>query len=390
MQGLAQPIVRWFLTTKKSKPIPVVSGKHTADKLYEDILQRNFKTVFIACGKTIRSRGMLDKLAENLNSNGIKAVFFSDVAPDPTIETVENGLLVFRKNKCDCIIAVGGGSVLDCAKIIGLRAANPQVSVRLMSLYVVPCKESVPIFAVPTTSGTGSEITFFSVITDEKRHKKLALLSDCYLPDKIVFDSELLKNVPKKPTIYAGLDALTHSIESYISTNRKTFAEDIVTAPEVCRNIFANLPVVAKEPKNERARLIMAESSYKAGINFRRTGVGYIHAIAHRLGEFYHIPHGLACAVVMPYVLESSLPQAGHRLKRLAVKSGIAASAEEFIERIRGLERALCIPEGFEELNEKDFPAMIRRIMAEAATQGCPKRLDGREIESILKRLNSS
>lgn len=387
MQGFAQPIVRWFLTTKHCKPIPVVSGKNTADDLYADILQRNLKTVFIATGKTIRNKGMLDGLVLNLNSNGIRAVFFSDIASDPTIGIVEKGLEIFRKNKCDCVIAVGGGSVLDCAKVIALRAANPHVSVRLMSLYVVPCRESVPFFAVPTTSGTGSEITFFSVITDEKHHQKLALLSDRYLPEKIVYDSALLINVPKKPSIYAGLDALTHSIEAFISTNRKTFPEDIVSAPEVCRNIFEYLPVAAREPENEKARLKMAESSYKAGICFRRTGVGYIHAIAHRLGEMYHIPHGLACAVVMPRVLESSLPQAERRLTLLAQKSGIADSAEEFIEKIRELERTLGVPEKFSELNEKDFPAMLRRIASEAATQGCPKRLSRKEVEAILKSL---
>lgn len=387
MQGFAQPVVRRFVKTMKSKPIPVVSGKHTADELYVDILQKGCKRVFIASGKTIRTKGMLDRLVENLDSNGIKAVFFSDISPDPTIDTVESGLEVFRKSKCDCVIAAGGGSVLDCAKVIALRAANPRVSVRMMSLYVVPCRRSVPIFAVPTTSGTGSEITFFSLITDQKRHKKLALLSDRYLPDKIVFDSALLKNVPKKPTIYAGLDALTHSIEAYISTNRKAFAEDIVSAPEVCKNIFAYLPVVAKDPKNEEARLVMAGSAYKAGINFRRTGVGFIHAIAHRLGETYHIPHGLACAVVMPHVLKISLPQAGHRLKKLAVKSGIADSAEDFIDRICELERALGIPEKLDEINEKDIPAMIRRVMSEAATQGCPKRLSRKEVEEILRSL---
>ena len=172
MQGFAQPVVRRFVKTMKSKPIPVVSGKHTADELYVDILQKGCKRVFIASGKTIRTKGMLDRLVENLDSNGIKAVFFSDISPDPTIDTVESGLEVFRKNKCDCVIAAGGGSVLDCAKVIALRAANPRVSVRMMSLYVVPCRRSVPIFAVPTTSGTGSEITFFSLITDQKRHKK--------------------------------------------------------------------------------------------------------------------------------------------------------------------------------------------------------------------------
>ncbi len=389
MSGFRQNVVRWFLTTKKTTSVPVESGRNTADNLYRDILEKGFRTVFIASGKTVRNRGMLDKLTENLSKNGIKSVFFSDIVPDPTIENVEKGLSLYRKNKCECVIAVGGGSVLDCAKVIALRAANPRVSVKMMSLYVVPCKKSAPIFAVPTTSGTGSEITFFSVITDAKNHKKLPLLSDKYLPEKIVFDSALLENVPQKPTVYAGLDALTHCIEAYISTNAKTFAEDLITAPEVCRDIFDYLPAAAKEPKNEEARLKMAEAAHKAGLNFRRTGVGFVHAIAHRLGEIYHIPHGLACAAVLPHVLEKSLPEAQKRLKKLAVRSKTAKSAEAFIREIRELEKSLGIPEKFPEINERDFPVMIKRILSESATQGCPKRLDTKEIEAILKSLKS-
>ena len=389
MSGFRQSVVRWFMTTKKTTPVPVVSGRNTADNLYEDILRENCKAAFIATSKTVRNKGMLDKLAENLTENGIKAVFFSDIVPDPTIENVERGLAVYRENGCDCVIAVGGGSVLDCAKVIALRAANPRVSVKMMSLYVVPCRKSAPIFAVPTTSGTGSEITFFSIITDAEKHKKLPLLSDCYLPEKIVFDSALLENVPQKPTVYAGLDALTHCVEAFISTNGKTFAEDIESAPEVCRDIFDFLPVAAKEPKNEEARLKMAEAAYKAGLNFRRTGVGFVHAIAHRLGETYHIPHGLACAAVLPHVLEKSLPEAQNRLKKLAVRSKTAKSAEEFIGKIRALERTLGIPEKFAEINERDFPVMIKRILSESATQGCPKRLKAKEIEDILISLKA-
>lgn len=380
MSGFRQNVVRWFLTTKKTTSVPVESGRNTADNLYRDILEKGFRTVFIASGKTVRNRGMLDKLTENLSKNGIKSVFFSDIVPDPTIENVEKGLSLYRENKCECVIAVGGGSVLDCAKVIALRAANPRVSVKMMSLYVVPCRKSAPIFAVPTTSGTGSEITFFSVITDAKNHKKLPLLSDKYLPEKIVFDSALLENVPQKPTVYAGLDALTHCIEAYISTNAKTFAEDLKSAPEVCRDIFDYLPAAAKEPKNEEARLKMAEAAHKAGLNFRRTGVGFVHAIAHRLGEIYHIPHGLACAAVLPHVLEKSLPEAQKRLKKLAVRSKTAKSAEAFIGEIRELEKSLGIPEKFPEINERDFPVMIKRILSESATQGCPKRLDTKEM----------
>lgn len=389
--GNMKRILPWFarqvFRSKKAVPIPVVSGSNTAEELCQDIVKRGFRSVLIASGKTIRRQRMLRGLMETLHQKGIRTVLFSDIVSDPTIENVEAGVQAFHKNHCECVIAAGGGSVLDCAKVLALRASNPHVSVRLMSLYLIPCKSSVPLYVIPTTSGTGSEITFFSVITDRKKNKKLAILSDRYLPEKIVFDYQLLKEVPEKPTIYAGLDALTHSVEAYISKNSRFFAEDVASAPKVCRDIFRYLPIVVKDPGQEKARLKMAQAAYRAGINFRRTSVGYIHAIAHRLGETYHIPHGLACAVVMPHVLYSSLPESKERLDELAVKSGLAESAEGLIERIRGLEKELGIPETLEEIREEDFPLMIKRSISEAALQGCPKMLTKKEVRDILFRM---
>lgn len=384
MKRIIQSVTKLIFRSKKIKQIPVEKGKNTVDALYTQIRQKNHKAVFFVVSKTIRRKGMLDKLIEDLLRSGIKAVLFSDLVSDPTIENVEEGLRIFQKEHCDCIVAVGGGSVLDCAKVIALRAANPKVSVRMLSMYVFPCRRSVPFYAVPTTSGTGSEITFFSVITDAKKHKKLAILSDEYLPDKIIFDTQLLKKVPKDPTVYAGLDALTHSIEAYISTFSTTFSEDVCSAPDVCRDIFKYLPIAAEHPDDEEARLKMAEAAYHAGINFRRTSVGYVHAIAHRLGETYHIPHGLACAAALPYVLKSSLPQARKRLDELAVKSGLAQDADEFIEKIIRLERELKIPEKLKEIEEKDIPMMTKRILAEASLQGCPAMLKAEEVKKIL------
>lgn len=387
MTSIIQFASKLVFKSKKIRQIPVKKGKNTINDLYTQIEQNHYKSVFFASGRTVRKKGMLDSLLKELTDAGIKTTVFSDIVSDPTIENVEKGFRIFQKENCDCIVAVGGGSVLDCAKVIALRAANPYVSVRLMSMYVFPCKRSVPLYVVPTTSGTGSEITFFSVITDTKRHKKLAILSDKYMPDQIIFDSELLRHVPKAPTVYSGLDALTHSIEAYISTFSSSFYEDVHSAPDVCRDIFRYLPIVAEHPDDEEARLKMAEAAYHAGINFRRTSVGYAHAIAHRLGETYHIPHGLACAVALPCVLESSLPQAKKRLDELAVKSGLAQDAESFIEKIIWLERELQIPEKLKEIEEKDIPMMTKRILAEASLQGCPAMLKGKEVEKILMQL---
>lgn len=387
MTSIIQFASKLVFKSKKVRQIPVKKGKNTINDLYTQIEQNHYRSVFFASGRTVRKKGMLDSVLKELTDAGIKTTVFSDIVSDPTIENVEEGLRIFQKEHCDCIIAVGGGSVLDCAKVIALRAANPHVSVRLMSLYVFPCKRSVPLYVVPTTSGTGSEITFFSVITDTKRHKKLAILSDKYMPDQIIFDSELLRHVPKAPTVYSGLDALTHSIEAYISTFSTTFREDVKSAPAVCRDIFRYLPIAAEHPDDEEARLKMAEAAYHAGINFRRASVGYVHAIAHRLGERYHIPHGLACAAALPYVLESSLLQAKERLDELALESGIAKNAGELIEKIRILERELGIPETFKEIKEEDMPQMIRRILTEASLQGCPAMLKEKEVKEILMQL---
>lgn len=387
MTSIIQFAAKLVFKSKKVRQIPVEKGKNTINDLHVQIKKNHYKSVFFASGKTVRKKGMLDSVLKDLADAGIKTTVFSDIVSDPTIENVEEGLRIFQKEQCDCIIAVGGGSVLDCAKVIALRAANTHVSVRLMSLYVFPCKRSVPLYAVPTTSGTGSEITFFSVITDTKKHKKLAILSDKYMPDRIIFDSELLRHVPKAPTVYSGLDALTHSIEAYISTFSSTFYEDVNSAPAVCRDIFRYLPIAAEHPDHEEARLKMAEAAYHAGINFRRASVGYVHAIAHRLGERYHIPHGLACAAALPYVLESSLPQAKERLDELALESGIAKNAEGLIEKIRILERELGIPETFKEIKEEDMPQMIRRILTEASLQGCPAMLKEKEVKEILMQL---
>ena len=387
MHDIMQISAQLMFKMKQTKRIPIASGSHTADGLFDDIKNGGYRSVFIASGNTIRKQGMLDGLISKLENSGIRTVIFSDIVHDPTIENVEAGLKVLKENECDCVIAAGGGSVLDCAKVIALKAANPHIPVSMMGFYLMPYKKALPIFMIPTTSGTGSEVTYFSVITDTEKKKKYPVITDKYMPEKIVFDYELLRHVPEKPTVYAGLDALTHSVESFISTFSSTFSSDVATAPKVCRDIFRYLPVCAEAPDNREARLKMAKAAYFAGINFRRTSVGYVHAIAHRLGENYHIPHGLACAAVLPLVLEKSLPQAEERLRILAVESGISDSAEGFIEAVRELERKLGIPEKFDEISENDYPLMIKRAIAEAAPQGCPAFLKYDDVKDILDTL---
>ena len=269
MHNIIQSVAMLIFKMKKADIIPVSSGVNTIDELFDDIIRKDYKSVFIASGKTIRNKGMLDRLTDKLNSNGVKTCVFSDIVPDPTIENVEAGLKYYKENKCSCIIAAGGGSVLDCAKVIALRAANPLVSVAMMAMYVVPCRKSVPLYAVPTTSGTGSEITFFSVITDTKKKKKLAVLSDKYMPEKIIFDYELLRHVPENPTVYhtnkkvkinysglyPGNSYILKIIAKEISSGQKFKASNVIFTtpliyPSTVNDLSVKLDADEKLPKN--------------------------------------------------------------------------------------------------------------------------------------------
>lgn len=378
-----------YFKLKNTDPIPVKCGKNIVSGLYDSIHKAGYRSVFISCGGTIRRKGMLDELIEKLGKNGIKTTVYSEIKSDPTVSQVENGLKLLKENNCDCVIAAGGGSVLDCTKVIALRASNPLIPVSLMSFYIRPLRRSLPLYMIPTTSGTGSEITYFSVITDENKKMKRAVITDKYMPEEIIFDTELLRHVPHDPTVYAGLDALTHTVESYISSYKSSFPEDAESAPKVVHDIFTYLPSAASDPDNEEAREKMAMAAYNAGINFRRISVGYVHAIAHRLGETYHIPHGMACAAVMPHVLRHSMPQAKKDLDELAVKSGIAANAEDLIEKIEKLGRDLGIPSGFSEIKRSDYKLMIKRVISEAGLQGCPAKLNSEQVTQIFDDLAS-
>lgn len=382
-----QAFAALYMKMKNADSIPVTFGKGVASELAKPIEEAGYKSVFIACSRTINRENMLHELIEKLNEKGIKTTVFTNIVPDPTIQNVEEGLSMLKANNCDCVVAAGGGSVIDCAKVIALRATNSWMPVSAMAFYIRPLVKSIPLYVLPSTSGTGSEVTYFSVITDEKKHKKCAIATDKFMPRHIVFDYNLLHTVLANPTVYAGLDALTHSVEAFISKLKPAFKEDAKSAPEVCRDIFKYLPVVKDEPDNEEARLAMAKAAYNAGINFRRNAVGFVHAIAHRIGENYHIPHGLACGVILPHVLRASLKDARADLDFLAKNSGIADDAEGFIKAIDQLLADLGVQTQFADIKKEDYPQIVSRVKWEAIMQGCPTWLGKKEIEEILNHI---
>ena len=191
MMNPIQAFAALYMKLKNADPIPVTFGKGVAATLAKPIEDAGYKSVFIACSRTINRENMLRELIEKLNEKGIKTTVFSDIVPDPTIQNVEAGLKVLKANNCDCVVAAGGGSVIDCAKVIALRATNSWMPVSAMAIYIRPLCKSLPLFVLPSTSGTGSEVTYFSVITDDVNHKKF-LASYKYFTPAVVYRTDYL------------------------------------------------------------------------------------------------------------------------------------------------------------------------------------------------------
>ena len=383
----------WFKLKRFDEP-DKYSGEGSVNELADRLIKDNVKHVFIAASRSLMHLDLLSVFIQRIQSHSIKYTVFTDIQSDPTIENIEYGLKIYNGNKCDCILAAGGGSVIDCAKIIALRASNPNKSVIQMTNYFSNLKKSVPIYVIPTTSGSGSEVTMFSVITNTEEERKYPVLTSKFMPRAVALDPDMYVNLPQKITAYTGMDALTHAIESYISTFADEFPEDKKKAPYACKLIFENLYTAFISPDNKDARLKMAEASYYAGIAFRRISTGYVHAIAHRIGELYHVPHGCANAILLPYILEEYMPAVGPDLAELSEYCGFSNyntsdnnSSYLFINKIKELNKQLGIPDKFTCLDEKDFDLIIKRSNAEARLEGRPVRFSSSELKKILIKL---
>lgn len=295
---------------------------------------------------------------------------FHGVTANPKIETVEQIVAQFRAEGCDSMVAIGGGSPMDAAKAAAARLARPNRSVGQLKGLLKVRRKIVPFAAVPTTAGTGSETTIAAVVTDETHHK-YAVNDLCLIPRWAILDPTLTVSLPAGVTAETGLDALTHAVEAYIgrSTTRQTRQE----ALEATRLVFANVERAYRSGKDYEARSNMLTAAYRAGIAFSRSYVGYVHAVAHSLGGQYNIPHGLANAVLLPYVLESYGSCIHRKLHDLAVAAGVASPQEEdagaaakFIRAIRQLNARMGIPETLEGIRPEDIPVMAAHAEKEA------------------------
>lgn len=386
-------LASYFLGIKE----PKIISKEGSIKLIPSLIkEKGLNKPLVVTDKGINSLGLLNPLFEALNNEKLEYSYFCDVDANPTIKNVENGLKIYLDNKCDSVVVVGGGSAIDAAKMIATLATNKNKTVEKLK-GILKIRKALPfLVAVPTTAGTGSETTLAAVIVNEKTHHKYAVNDPHLIPKYAVLDPTLLVGLPPKMTSTTGMDALTHAVEAYIghSNTRKTKR----AAVEAIKLIHDNLYLSYKNGKDLRLRENMQKAAFLAGVAFTRAYVGYVHAIAHSLGGKYNVPHGLANAIILPYVLEYYGKKAHTKLSRLCDNLSLceksmkkSEKATKFISWIKDMNKKMDIPEKFDiSYNENDVNEMIEH----AYKEGNPlypvpmefKRSDFKEIyRKILK-----
>ena len=359
-----------------------------------DILKsKNINKLLLVTDKTIRNLGLINNLQKELKNNNFDTIIFDEIFPNPTITQVENGLKIYLENNCKCIIAIGGGSVIDCAKVIGARVVKPNKSVKKMKGLLKICKKLPTFIAIPTTAGTGSETTLTAVITDDQNHHKYTINDFSLIPHYALLDYNLTLGLNKKITSTTGMDALTHAIEAYIgqSTTPQTRNASI----EAIRLINENLKEAYDNPSNAVARQNMLKASYLAGVAFTKSYVGYVHAIAHTLGGKYNTPHGLANAIILPIMLKVYGNSVTKKLAKLAKLTHIAnneddnkVASDKFILWIENLNSYFDIPKHVDHLDLKDIDELSTLADKEAnPLYPVPKLLDKKALSQVYKKL---
>jgi len=390
---LVKPL-QWPTSRVVAIPRPTTFvGPGSALKLCDSIALFGLRRVLIVTDAVLVKLGLVEPLRQALASRGVEVAVHDGSTPDPTYDVLERGLEASRAHRADSILAVGGGSVIDAAKIIDAMFVTGKHPSKLVGMLKVR-KPVLPLFAVPTTAGTGSEVTVAAVVTDPVEHVKSAVIDPKLVPAAAALDPELTVGMPKHITAATGMDALTHAVEAYV--NRWPHAETAFHAVSAVRMIFANLPRACADGRDLAAREAMLLASFYAGLAFTTAYVGYVHAFSHKVGGLYGVPHGLGNAILLPYVLDfiKDSPLAEQRLAELAVAIGAsqaseprAALAQRFVERVKELNRTVGVPEKLEALKPADIPEVARAAMIEAHRDyPVPKNMKFVEAEALLKQ----
>ena len=366
-QGVMR-IGMYFLPWRQPK---LLIGENAIAEIPEIFLANNITSVMLVTDKGIVEHHLEQPILEALKKAKIKCTVYDKTVANPTIDNIEEGLAKYKKDSCQGLIAIGGGSPMDCAKGIGARAVRPNKSITKMRGLLKVNRKLPLLVAVPTTAGTGSETTVAAVITDSKTHEKYAINDPSLIPHYAVLDPTLTVSLPPMLTASTGMDALTHAIEAYVGkSNTQATQKEAVEAVQL---IFENLPKAVTNGSDIKARENMQKASFLAGLAFTRAYVGNVHAVAHTLGGQYGTPHGLANAIILPYVLDYYGKTIYKKIDKLCEQAGLFTNAknpqertEMFIAHIREMNKSFGIGTKIDALKAEDFSILCERANREA------------------------
>ena len=370
-------------------------GPGCREVIGEEAKRRGFKKAFVVTDKDLVKFNMVDMVLKVLEAAQVPYEVYDNVKANPTISNVQKGVEAFKASGADFIVAIGGGSPIDTAKGIGIIVKNPEFADVRSLEGVAPTKnKSVPIIALPTTAGTAAEVTINYVITDEENVKKMVCVDVNDIPVLSVVDAELMATMPKGLTAATGMDALTHAIEGFITKGAWVMSD--MFELKAIELIAKHLEKAVNEPDNMEARDGMAVAQYIAGMGFSNVGLGIVHSMAHPLGAFYDTPHGVANALLLPYIMEFNAPAAGEKYREIAKAMGVKdvdsmsleQAMNEAVEVVKQLSLAIGIPQKLCEIGvkEEDLEKLAFSAFNDVCTPGNPRDVSQEEILALYKK----
>lgn len=367
-------------------------GSGAVDEIVNEVKTRGFSKAFICSDPDLVKLNITSRVTGLMEAAGLKYEIYSNIKPNPTIENVQSGVAAFKASKADYIIAVGGGSSMDTAKAIGIIIANPEFGdVRSLEGVAPTKKPSIPIIAVPTTAGTAAEVTINYVITDIERKRKFVCVDSHDMPVIAIIDPDMMSSMPRGLTAATDMDALTHAIEGYITRAAWEMTDMFhIKAIEI---IAGNLRGAVENTKEGREG--MALGQYIAGMGFSNVGLGIAHSMAHTLGATYDIPHGVACAMMLPLVMEYNAECTGEKYKAIAAAMGVEGTGsmtrDEYrraaIEAVKKLSADVGIPAKLDAIKEVDLQFLAESAYADACRPGNPKDTCVEDLSGLFRKL---
>jgi lactaldehyde reductase len=366
-------------------------GKGAIENIVPELQNRGYKKALVCTDESLLKFGVAQKVTGLLDKAGFAYEIYSDIKPNPTIENVQNGVSAFKKAEADCIVAIGGGSAMDTAKAIGIIVENPEFAdVRSLEGVAPTKKHAVFTIAVATTAGTAAEVTINYVITDVEKKRKFVCVDTNDIPEIAVVDPDMMSSMPKGLTASTGMDALTHAIEGYITKGHCAISD--MFHLEAIRLIAKNLHAAVEN--DEAGREGMALGQYIAGMGFSNVGLGIVHSMAHGLSALYDTPHGVACAMMLPIVMEFNQEYTGEKFKAIAEAFGVntdgmdqAAYRKAAIDAVQQLSVDVGIPTKLEKLKEEDLPFLCESAAADACAPGNPRHAELADFEAMFRKL---